>query len=187
MLSDGVAYAVTQVLEQNMTSGTGTAAYFGFPSAGKTGTTEQHADAWFSGFTPMLQTTVWVGYTRGEIPMENVHGIAVSGSSFPSQIWHDYMRAVLGDRPAVDFPEPKHWAVWGEFEKSSENRSFGYTYDPNDYTTTTETTTTETTTEAPTPPGRKRKKPKGAATPAVATAPAEATTVTSGQSPSIEP
>jgi penicillin-binding protein 1A len=160
VISDGVADAVTRVLEQNMTSGTGTTAYFGFPAAGKTGTTEQHADAWFSGYTPLLQTTVWVGYTRGEIPMENVHGIAVSGSSFPSMIWHDFMRAVLGDRPAVEFPEPKNWPVWRTFEKGTTGRSFGYVYDPNQYVAPT-TTTTETTTEAPPtpPPGKKPKKP----------------------------
>jgi penicillin-binding protein 1A len=132
VISDGVAYAVTQVLERNMTSGTGTTAYFGVPSAGKTGTTEKHADAWFSGYTPTLQTTVWVGYTRGEIPMENVHGISVSGSTFPSIIWHDFMRAAIGDRTPFDFSEPKNWPVWGDFEQDTENRSFGYGYDSSD-------------------------------------------------------
>ena len=161
-ISDGVAYEVTRVLEQNMTSGTGTTANFGFPAAGKTGTTEQHADAWFSGFTPMLQTTVWVGYTRGEIPMENVHGIAVSGSSFPSMIWHDYMHAVLGERPPVDFPQPRNYPVWHDWEKGTENRSFGYVYTPPPYTPE-ETTTTETTTPDDQGPPGKTKKPKKSA------------------------
>jgi penicillin-binding protein 1A len=129
VISDGVADAVTRVLEQNMTSGTGTTAYFGIPTAGKTGTTERHSDAWFAGYTPTLQTTVWVGYTRGEIPMENVHGIAVAGSTFPSMIWHDFMRAAIGDRPAAEFPQPRNPPVWRDFEKGSANRSFGYGYD----------------------------------------------------------
>ena len=53
-----------------------TRAAFGRPAAGKTGTNEEHKDAWFAGYTPDLATTVWIGFTKGEIPMENVHGIA---------------------------------------------------------------------------------------------------------------
>ena len=55
----------------------------GSPSAGKTGTTDSYADAWFCGYTPNLEATVWVGYPRGEIPMLNVHGIAVAGADLP--------------------------------------------------------------------------------------------------------
>ena len=70
MISDGVAYTVTQILEQNVDYGTGTGADYGHPAAGKTGTTEEHSDAWFCGYTPRLGTTVWVGYPRGKIPMD---------------------------------------------------------------------------------------------------------------------
>jgi penicillin-binding protein 1A len=91
-ISAGVAYVVTQILEQNMQSGTGTGAYFGRPSAGKTGTTDNYADAWFCGYTPKLEATVWIGYPRGEIPMLSVHGIAVSGPTFPATIWKSYMQ-----------------------------------------------------------------------------------------------
>ena len=83
VISDGVAYTVTKILEQNVLYGTGTRANFGRPAAGKTGTTDDHADAWFCGYLPNLEATVWVGYPQGEIPMENVHGIAVAGGSFP--------------------------------------------------------------------------------------------------------
>ena len=157
VISDGVADAVTEVLEQNMTSGTGTTAYFGIPSAGKTGTTEKHADAWFAGYTPTLQTTVWVGYTRGEIPMENVHGISVAGSTFPSIIWHDFMRAAIGDRRAFDFPEPRNYPVWRDFEQGREGRSFGYSrsYDSS-YSSDSDDEEAEEeeaeTTESPPPP-----------------------------------
>ena len=130
VVSDGVAYAVTQVLEDNMTGGTGGNAYFGVPSAGKTGTTENHADAWFAGYTPSLQTTVWVGYTTGNIPMENVHGISVSGSSFPSLIWHDFMVEAVGNQPAVDFPSRATGPVYSDWERGTEDRSFGYSSDP---------------------------------------------------------
>ena len=52
VLSEGTAAVVTEILEDNMRYGTGTRAYFGRPAAGKTGTTDHHADAWFAGYTP---------------------------------------------------------------------------------------------------------------------------------------
>ncbi|MGI9111799.1 MAG: transglycosylase domain-containing protein, partial [Gaiellaceae bacterium] len=76
VISDGVASTVTKILEQNVQYGTGTGANYGHPAAGKTGTTEEHSDAWFAGYTPRLQTTVWVGYPEGKVPMTNVHGIS---------------------------------------------------------------------------------------------------------------
>jgi penicillin-binding protein 1A len=94
-VSEGVAAIVTSILEQNIQSGTGTRAAFGRPAAGKTGTNEEHADAWFAGYTPELATTVWMGFTGGEIPMENVHGISVSGGSFPAEIWRLFMEPAL--------------------------------------------------------------------------------------------
>ena len=81
VLSDGVAAVVTAILEDNVRYGTGTRAALTRPAAGKTGTTDEHADAWFVGYTPGLATAVWMGYTRGEVPMTNVHGISVSGGS----------------------------------------------------------------------------------------------------------
>src|SRR5581483_10510105 len=69
VIPDWVASTVTQVLEQNMLEGTGVAAHVsGHTDAGKTGTTTNYADAWFSGYTPRLQATVWIGYPAGEIP-----------------------------------------------------------------------------------------------------------------------
>ena len=49
VFSDGVAYEVTRILEDNVTSGTGTGAQIGVPVAGKTGTTDDYVDAWFVG------------------------------------------------------------------------------------------------------------------------------------------
>src|SRR5919201_2220527 len=82
VIPDWVASTVVGILQQNMLSGTGTGAYFGRTSAGKTGTTDNFTDAWFCGLTPRLEATVWIGYPQGEIPMESVHGIAVSGATF---------------------------------------------------------------------------------------------------------
>jgi penicillin-binding protein 1A len=130
VLSDGVAHEVTEILEDNMRYGTGTRAYFGRTAAGKTGTTDRHADAWFAGYTPDLQTTVWVGYTKGEIPMESVHGIAVSGGSFPAEIWRLFMERALWNRPALDFPDPRQPPVWRSFERGPHALSYDPYYVP---------------------------------------------------------
>jgi penicillin-binding protein 1A len=113
VIPDWVAAEVTRILEANMTGGTGGAAYFGGVSAGKTGTTDNYADAWFCGFTPSLTGVVWIGYPRGEIPMLSVHGIAVSGPTFPAQIWRKFMEPAVNYAPGpADFPSPRSAPVW---------------------------------------------------------------------------
>jgi penicillin-binding protein 1A len=117
VISPGVAYTVTQILEQNMQYGTGTGAYFGRPAAGKTGTTDNYADAWFCGFTPNLEATVWIGYPRGEVPMLNVHGIAVSGPTFPATIWKTFMLSAVGPTNPADFKVPSVLPTWHSFTR----------------------------------------------------------------------
>ena len=113
VIPDWVASEVTRILEENMTSGTGTGAYFGATSAGKTGTTDNFADAWFCGFTPSLEATIWLGYPRGEIPMLSVHGIAVSGPTFPATIWRLFMEPSVKYAPFPKaFPVSTHAPVW---------------------------------------------------------------------------
>ncbi len=152
VIPDGVAHEVTAILEDNISYGTGRRAAFGRPAAGKTGTTDKHADAWFVGYTPDLATAVWMGYQAGEIPMENVHGIAVSGGSFPAEIWRLFMERTIGLRPPRDFPEPRTQPEWKPFERGR----WALSYDPYDVppeTTTTGTTTTgDTTSPADTTP-----------------------------------
>jgi penicillin-binding protein 1A len=103
-----VAGVVTKVLEANVQSGTGTAAALsGRPAAGKTGTTDSFADAWFAGFVPQLTTVTWVGYPTGERPMKGVHGIAgVTGGTLPAEIWHTYMTGALQGQPIEQFGTP---------------------------------------------------------------------------------
>lgn len=103
------ARLVEQVLEQNVLGGTGTRARLpGRPAAGKTGTAQDSADAWFVGFTPQLSTAVWMGAPVGRVPMRNVGGIAVTGGSYPARIWGQYMAAVLEGQPVFDFIGPDH-------------------------------------------------------------------------------
>jgi penicillin-binding protein 1A len=107
VVPDWVAATVNRVLEQNMLHGTGIGAHLaGRVDAGKTGTTDNDADAWFCGYTPSLATTVWMGYPRAEIPMLDVHGAAVSGPTLPATAWRLFMERALAGAPNVDFPAP---------------------------------------------------------------------------------
>lgn len=102
-LSAGVASVVTDILRQNVLRGTGTRANIGRPAAGKTGTAQNFADAWFAGYTPQISTAVWVGHPEAQIPMRSVHGIRVTGGSFPARIWGTFMRKVMTDFAVEDF------------------------------------------------------------------------------------
>jgi len=101
-----IAYLATDILKGVISSGTGTAANIGRPAAGKTGTTQLNSDAWFVGFTPDLATAVWVGYPDSKKPMNNVHGIKVTGGSFPARIWAAYMKSALKNVPPSNFKRP---------------------------------------------------------------------------------
>jgi len=95
-------YAADQVLEKVLTvpGATGTAAYYGCPAAGKTGTTNNFTDAYFDGYTPQLATAVWVGYPNETESMPNGFG-----GTLAAPIWHDYM-AQASDGFCGDFPAP---------------------------------------------------------------------------------
>ena len=145
-LSEGVAWKVNDVLRQNALYGTGAGSTDGLhPNAGKTGTTENHADAWFDGYTRQLSTVVWMGYPKGEIPMLNVHGQEVAGATFPVPIWHEYMAAALWHHKVLGFELPNRYPVWRSITRGNYG-SFGYTqtYAPT-YTQPSTSSTTTTT------------------------------------------
>ena len=106
---------MTRLLHDNITEGTGTAAYTGCAGqAGKTGTTDNYTDAWFSGYQPNLATAVWVGYPQSnEISMTDVHGIIVFGGTFPAEIWHSlYSNAGV---PCDEFSGRRENSSWAPF------------------------------------------------------------------------
>jgi penicillin-binding protein 1A len=107
VISRNVAAIATHALEGVISYGTGTAARIadGRPQAGKTGTAQDYVDAWFCGYVPQLATCVWIGYPKGEIPLENVEGYsAVYGGTLPALIWNRFMTAATADMQARDFP-----------------------------------------------------------------------------------
>ena len=71
------------------------------PIAGKTGTTQDFADAWFAGFTPDLVTVVWVGYDN---PASL--GDSQTGGAVAAPVWHDFMATALADHPVLSFSMP---------------------------------------------------------------------------------
>ena len=106
-----VADAVTSVMGEVVASGTGTAAKQPFPVYGKTGTTDNFLNAWFTGCTPTLCISVWMGYDKeylqhGRVPhaMKNVEGNAeVFGGTLPAQIF----AKTFADYRVLRAPKPK--------------------------------------------------------------------------------
>src|SRR5437763_3183285 len=83
--------------------GTGAAASrLGKPAAGKTGTTNDAFDAWFTGFTKDLVTSAWVGYDLNPHPL----GRYETGGRAALPIWLEYMKKALGAKPQGEFYPP---------------------------------------------------------------------------------
>ena len=97
-------YIVTDMMRDVVRRGTGRAAYRRLQRndlAGKTGTTNEQRDAWFSGFNADITATVWVGFDdftrlgRGEV-----------GGRAALPAWIDYMESALKGQPERSVPEP---------------------------------------------------------------------------------
>jgi penicillin-binding protein 1A len=101
VVSAGVAYVMTSMLEGVIKEGTGYPnAEIGRPAAGKTGTTSSFRDAWFVGYTPDLVAAVWIGnddYSR----MNESYG-----GNIPARIWARFMRKALEKVKPHDFVLP---------------------------------------------------------------------------------
>ena len=107
-----IADEVNGVLENVVKEGTGTPAQISRPAAGKTGTTEQHRDVWFAGYTPDpgLSAAVWIGYPPdkdGNIKvMTDLHGVQATGGGFAGRIWKYFMESATANMPVLDFAPP---------------------------------------------------------------------------------
>ncbi len=116
VLTGAEADVVTYCLQQVVDKGTGAGAQLsgGHPAAGKTGTTNDNADAWFVGYTPArLTTAVWMGWPDSEArQMSDVRGKPVTGGYLPATIWKRFVDAAYADAPGMrhgpaDFAQPK--------------------------------------------------------------------------------
>jgi membrane peptidoglycan carboxypeptidase len=117
----GVASVVTQCLERVASAGTGSAtgAYFPYPRAGKTGTTEDGADLWYCGYTPNLSAAVWMGDDDKRSAMP------VYGGDYPAPMWGKFFAAALKDQPHPGFKTyPWSFSPWeGKMQAMSPSAS----------------------------------------------------------------
>jgi penicillin-binding protein 1A len=109
VLPRDVADQVNGVLMEVVRSGTGRAAGIERPdaTAGKTGTSEDYGDAWFVGYTPVLSTAVWMGYSDSRRPLRDIKGVSrVYGGTLPAETWAAFMGPVLEGREVPPFATP---------------------------------------------------------------------------------
>ena len=149
VLEPKVAAGVGYVLHQVVEGGTATGARIPVPSAGKTGTTENNRDAWFVGYTCRLTTAVWVGYPDGTF-MRNVHGISVTGGSFPATIWRRYMSVATKGEGSCSFDYPADLGTTTTTSSTTSSTSSTTTSTSVSTTSTTSSTTSTTSTSTTT-------------------------------------
>lgn len=108
VLSEETAYIMTDLLREVVLRGTGRDSWrvYGFrrPAGGKTGTTDDHTDAWFIGFTPQIISGVWVGVDDPAYTL----GPGQSGAIVALPVWSKYMKAIHDTLalPEMDFEVP---------------------------------------------------------------------------------
>jgi len=109
-LSKETAYLMTDLLEGAVNGGTGSRvrSYYSGPCAGKTGTTNDYADAWFVGFTPQLVAGVWVGFDEPRIRLGSYNG---QGGRAAAPIFGRFMQQTYEDHeiglPLQYFSKPE--------------------------------------------------------------------------------
>jgi membrane peptidoglycan carboxypeptidase len=106
VIDEKISTRTVAMLRGVVDGGTGHRASLGSrPVAGKTGSAQDNLSAFFSGFTPQLSTSVWVGFRAKRMPMRTqFNGSPVYGGTFPALIFHNYMAAALAGEPIVPFP-----------------------------------------------------------------------------------
>lgn len=102
------AYRAIEIMQQAVQRGTGTRARLeNRPCAGKTGTTDEGENAWFTGFTPNLAACVWMGYPEVNKKMGVIHDLRVQGGAHPAMIWKLFMEQATKKLPVEDFVKPQ--------------------------------------------------------------------------------
>jgi membrane peptidoglycan carboxypeptidase len=101
---------LTYALKSVVNGGTGAAALaLGRPAAGKTGTSQSNASAWFTGYTPQLAASVSFFRDDATQSLNGIGGLtSVTGGSFPARIWTAFMKGALKGEPIMDFPAPSN-------------------------------------------------------------------------------
>jgi membrane peptidoglycan carboxypeptidase len=109
VFSKEVMADLTYALYRVTVAGTGgiVGSRLGRPSAGKTGTSNDNAAAWYNGYTPEVAASVAFYRDDATQSLNGIGGLtSVTGGSFPARIWAAYVKAYLGKAPIQQFPEP---------------------------------------------------------------------------------
>lgn len=107
-LDPSLAFQVVDMMQGVVDQGTGyVIRKLGFlkPAAGKTGTTNGYKDAWFTGFTTTLSTSVWVGYDR-ETGLRDARRTGITGGRGAVPIWTRFMSRATEGEPPRPFNQP---------------------------------------------------------------------------------
>lgn len=101
---------LTYALKSVVNGGTGSAALaLGRPAAGKTGTSQSNASAWFSAYTPQLAASVALFRDSASESLNGIGGLtSVTGGTFPARIWTQFMKGALKGEPIMNFPAPSN-------------------------------------------------------------------------------
>ncbi len=108
VLDPQVAFQVVDMMQGVIDQGTGRIIRkMGFtqPAAGKTGTTNGYKDAWFTGFTTTLSTSVWVGFDREE-GLRDAYKGGITGGRGAAPIWTRFMLKAAEGEPPRPFIQP---------------------------------------------------------------------------------
>jgi len=108
LVDPAIVYQVVDMMRGVVDQGSGSAVRhlgFNLPAAGKTGTTNRYKDAWFTGFTPTLCTSVWVGFDR-DVGLRDSRNVGITGGRGAVPIWTDFMKKALANEPAREFSIP---------------------------------------------------------------------------------
>jgi penicillin-binding protein 1A len=99
VIDDRHVAMMNQMMQETLISGTARkAALAGWPSAGKSGTSQDYRDAWFIGYTGHLVTGVWLGND------DNTSTKKLTGGAMPADIWNHFMTAAHQGLPMADLP-----------------------------------------------------------------------------------
>ena len=115
VLEPDLSYQIVDMLQGVLDRGSGAVVRrlgFTLPAAGKTGTTNSFKDAWFTGFTPTLSTSVWVGFDK-ERPLRDKNGVGITGGRGAAPIWTRFMKQAMEGEPTREFtiPEDIHMEI----------------------------------------------------------------------------
>ena len=110
VFSKEVMADLSYALKSVVNGGTGAAALsLGRPAAGKTGTSQSNASAWFAAYTPQLAASVAFFRDSASESLNGIGGLtSVTGGTFPARIWTAFMKGALKGEPVMTFPAPSN-------------------------------------------------------------------------------